>query len=361
MAEVATKPDPRITIWNALEKTDPKFTKNFDRGGGFKGTAINPNYVQAKLTQLFGPCGIGWRFVLEHEEFRDGHKLKSGDTCVIHIVRGHLEYLWEGEWRSTGPQCGQTTFIGENKYGTFTDEEACKKSYTDALTKACVSLGMSYDVFSGQWDSNKYIHQPLGPLEGENVPKETKPKTRATKSALTGERSPVKPEPEKPAEQPPECESFDVWKQRIASKKKPEEFVLLISKAVKDQGLIHNKDTFIQVCDLLADTIHAGGEDFDTVAAKYAREVGNLWLDKIDACEKIETLRGLWVKYIVPLSAMSRNERFARGIIKHVKKTLEENHKGWDGDAALDFLGEVRNTESEIELFFQGNERFGKK
>jgi hypothetical protein len=364
MAEVV---DNRIVIWNCLEKTDKKFTKDFGTDKSFRGTAINPAYVQAKLTQTFGPCGIGWKFVLEHEEYREGHKLKSGDTCVVHIIRGHLEYFWEGEWRSTGPQYGQTTFVGENKWGSFTDDEAPKKSCTDALTKACVSLGMSYDIFSGQWDSNKYIHKPLGPLEGENVPAAEKPKTRTSnkkpepESTGKGCQLPEDKSAEPAKTEAPACEPFETYRDRIDGKKKPEEMVLLISKLVKDQALIHNKDTFIKVCDHLADVIYQRGEAFEPVAKKFAREVGNLWLDKIDACQKVEVLFGLWTQYIVSLSAMANNPSFARGIIKHINKTLEENHKGWDSDKALDLKDKVRITSDEIELHFQGNERFGGK
>ena len=36
---------------------------------------------------------------------------------------------------------GQTTFVGANKHGLFTDEEAPKKSLTDATNKALSMLG----------------------------------------------------------------------------------------------------------------------------------------------------------------------------------------------------------------------------
>lgn len=152
-------PDETLNLWESLEKTDPRFAKDFNRGG-FKGTAINPCYLAKKLTHCFGPCGLGWRFVLGEERYVEGHILKSGDKMIIHVVRGHLDWRVPGEstWFSTGEQFGQTTFVGENKNGTFTDEEAPKKSMTDVLSKCAVLLGASADVHLGQWDANKYVN-----------------------------------------------------------------------------------------------------------------------------------------------------------------------------------------------------------
>ena len=49
-----------LAIWNVLGRTSPEHTKGFKRGGGFSGTAVKPIYTEQKMTELFGPCGIGW-------------------------------------------------------------------------------------------------------------------------------------------------------------------------------------------------------------------------------------------------------------------------------------------------------------
>lgn len=154
--------DPRVRIWNELTVTDPKFTKNFDRAG-FKGTATNPTWIMRRLTEVFGPAGVGWRLVIEDEKYIPGHKLKSGDLTLIHVVRGHLEYRPEqgADWVKTGPQFGQTTMVGENRHGTFTDEEAPKKSLTDCMSKCAVQIGLAADIHLGLWDGNKYINNPV--------------------------------------------------------------------------------------------------------------------------------------------------------------------------------------------------------
>lgn len=148
----------KLEMWERLEPTNPKYTKPFTRGGGFRGTAINSTYVVRRLTDEFGPCGMGWRLVIESDRTEPGHTLRNGDRAIVHVVRGHLEYKIDGQWHATGPQFGQTMLVDENKNGTFTDEEAPKKSITDCLSKCAVLLGITADIHLGMFDDNKYVN-----------------------------------------------------------------------------------------------------------------------------------------------------------------------------------------------------------
>jgi len=67
--------------------------------------------------------------------------------------------MQEGQWYQTSPQFGQTMLVGENKYGSFMDEEAPKKSITDCISKCAVLLGIGADVHLGLFDDNKYVNQ----------------------------------------------------------------------------------------------------------------------------------------------------------------------------------------------------------
>lgn len=155
-----------MALWSALEKTDPKYTKPYKGKGGFAGTAINGTSIIKRLTEQFGPCGTGWRFVLDDEQIVEGHKLRSGDVCKLHIVRGHIDYKSHADgdgnivWFSTSPQFGQTIMVGENNTGpAWTDEEAPKKSITDCMSKCAVLIGVSADVYLGLYDDNKYVNE----------------------------------------------------------------------------------------------------------------------------------------------------------------------------------------------------------
>src|SRR5207249_9372453 len=75
---------------------------------------------------------------------------------LIHKVRIKLWYVLDGK-RGEVTHYGQTQFAGRNKYGLFTDEEAPKKSLTDAMSKALSMLGFGADIHLGLYDDNKYV------------------------------------------------------------------------------------------------------------------------------------------------------------------------------------------------------------
>jgi hypothetical protein len=137
-----------LKLWESVEKTDPKYTKAFSKAGGFSGTAINATYLVRKATELWGPMGGTWGPEVVDEKYVPG-----AEGTIIHVLRINLRYP-----QGVVPSFGQTTFVGTNKNGLFTDEEAPKKSLTDATTKALSWLGFSADVFLGLYDDNKYVN-----------------------------------------------------------------------------------------------------------------------------------------------------------------------------------------------------------
>ena len=136
-----------LAIWKAVEKTDPAATKPFTRAGGFSGTAIDPMHLVKKATEMFGPVGQGWGFEeVEH---------LVGDGAWFSKVR-----LWyvRGDEKAEVEQWGGTVLTGTRKDGTpYTDEDAPKKSVTDALTKCLSYLGFAADVHMGRYDDVKYV------------------------------------------------------------------------------------------------------------------------------------------------------------------------------------------------------------
>ncbi len=80
-----------------------------------------------------------------------------GIKTIIHKIRLRLWYISNNSTYYIGPHFGQTTFVGSNKNGIFTDEEHAKKSITDAVSKCVVQLGLSGDVHMGLYDDSKYI------------------------------------------------------------------------------------------------------------------------------------------------------------------------------------------------------------
>src|SRR5690606_32614947 len=56
-----------LALWNSVQTTDPGATKQLQRAGGFRGTAINATWLAKRATETFGPMGIGWGLSVIHE------------------------------------------------------------------------------------------------------------------------------------------------------------------------------------------------------------------------------------------------------------------------------------------------------
>lgn len=129
-----------MDLWDKVEKTDPKYTKNVGTRGGF--TAINAMYQVREMTRQFGVIGEGWGFSYELV-------FPPNNTVIAKVT------LWHGSKENQVHQAGQKNM----DYSGKPDEDAIKKSITDGLTKCISLLGFNADIFLGQWDDNKYVEQ----------------------------------------------------------------------------------------------------------------------------------------------------------------------------------------------------------
>ena len=139
-----------LTLWQLVEKTDPSQTKAIT-GKPYKGTSPKPYFIVHEATKTFGPCGLGWGFKILSERVEDG---AVGDK--VHIAHIQVWYIWQGK-RGEIEHVGQTMFAGKNKNGPYSDEDAPKKSVTDALVKALSMIGFAGDIFMGRYDDSKYV------------------------------------------------------------------------------------------------------------------------------------------------------------------------------------------------------------
>lgn len=171
-----------LELWEKVEKTDPSQTKQYQGKGGFKGTAIKPIYLIKKATELWGPMGGRWGVKTVKEDIYDGAPLLASSGLVIgyeklHSVRILLWYPL-GESQGAVESYGHTLMVGSNKYGPFTDDEAPKKSFTDAIGKALHYLGFSADIYFGSFDGSKYDadQKPESAASSKEVPSDLKEK-----------------------------------------------------------------------------------------------------------------------------------------------------------------------------------------
>jgi hypothetical protein len=150
------------SLWDKLGKTDPSQTKGFKRGGGFTGTAVKPIYTEQKMTETFGPVGIGWGFSEPKFQLVPGENKELLVYCWL-----TLWYVHEGVRSGDIPGVGGDKVIGYIKPNEQynrperweNDDEAFKKAFTDAIGNAMKHLGMSADVHMGLFDDSKYVRE----------------------------------------------------------------------------------------------------------------------------------------------------------------------------------------------------------
>lgn len=138
-------------LWKRAFMTDPRAVKPIT-GKQYKGNSPKPYWIVERLTDEFGPCGIGWGFNIVSERFE-----RFSETESLHVAVVRLWYELDGK-RGEFEQVGQTRSSYVTAGGKFTvDEDAPKKSVTDALVKCASYLGFAGDIFSGMWDDSKYV------------------------------------------------------------------------------------------------------------------------------------------------------------------------------------------------------------
>jgi len=135
----------------------PKEAQKPFNNGKFSGTDINPMWRIKKLTEMFGPAGVGW-YVDEVVERCEIH----GET-TISIVNLNLYIKVNGEWSKPIYGTGGNTILRKGS----TSDEGYKMAYTDALSVACKALGIGADIWFAN-DNTKYTanSEPVTPPPG---------------------------------------------------------------------------------------------------------------------------------------------------------------------------------------------------
>lgn len=137
-------------LFNQLATT-PNEAKKPIEAGRLKGfTDINPMWRFKRLTEVFGPVGIGWKFVITDKQIIPG-----ADGVISAFVDVLLFYKNGNEWSEGIPGTGGSSFVAKEKNGLYTSDECFKMALSDAIGTACKALGMSADIYFSK-DRSKY-------------------------------------------------------------------------------------------------------------------------------------------------------------------------------------------------------------
>lgn len=153
-----------LKLWNKHPNIDPDYTKPIT-GRPYKGTSPNPQYVIRCLTDMFGPVGQGFGWDVVAEDFTP----LGGET--LHWCR--IKF-WHTDRANTFDSYGQTKASYTTGSGKFmVDEDAPKKSLTDAIIKAASHIGVGANIFLGRWDDQKYVAQVTKEFQEAKTPEVT--------------------------------------------------------------------------------------------------------------------------------------------------------------------------------------------
>ncbi len=139
-----------MTLYNQFKDT-PKEVQKTIKGGRLNGfTDINPMWRIKRLTEVFGPCGIGWWVDIINKWTETG---ANNEICAFVELKLYIDYNGKVSHGIEG--IGGSSLVAKERNGLYTSDECFKMAFTDALGSACKLLGMSADIFY-QNDRSKY-------------------------------------------------------------------------------------------------------------------------------------------------------------------------------------------------------------
>lgn len=141
------------------------------QAGRLKGMSdINPMWRIKALTEEFGPCGIGWYYVV------DKQWLETSGNETVAFVNISLFFKAGNEWSKPIFGTGGSKFVTMERNGAYVNDEAYKMAITDAISVACKQLGFAANVYFAK-DRTKYDL----PSDEENIIKQKSEKPAASK------------------------------------------------------------------------------------------------------------------------------------------------------------------------------------
>lgn len=160
-----------LAIYNQV-RTVPNEALKSIQAGRLKGKSdINPMWRLKSLTEQFGPCGIGWKYVITKQWLEQG-----GNDEISAFVNIDLYYKTDdGQWSEAIPGTGGSSFVTKESKGLYTSDECFKMALTDAISVACKALGFGADVY---WNADATKYNKSKDNVTSNVNKNEPPKNK---------------------------------------------------------------------------------------------------------------------------------------------------------------------------------------
>lgn len=156
----------------------PENAKKPINAGRLKGmTDINPMWRIQRLTEMFGPCGIGWWYDITKKEIVYD-EITNTKAAFVDILLWYINPETGGMSQAI-PGTGGSAFVAQERNGPYLSDEAFKMALTDALSVACKALGIGADVY---WEAGRTKYNP-----GNSNASEAPSKAAEVKMAAKGQ------------------------------------------------------------------------------------------------------------------------------------------------------------------------------
>nr|DAL57449.1 MAG TPA_asm: DNA repair protein-like protein [Caudoviricetes sp.] len=142
--------DNNLEIYQRTAEVPAEAQKEITAGKLKGKTDINPMWRIKTLTELFGPCGIGWYTkILERWVERD-----ANESSAWVRIEMFVKFPGTNEWSAPIEGIGGSKQCGKGQ-GDGINDEAFKMAETDAISVACKKLGFGANIYWAK-DRTKY-------------------------------------------------------------------------------------------------------------------------------------------------------------------------------------------------------------
>jgi hypothetical protein len=134
-------------IWNKVRTPPPEALKKI-KAGRLKGMSdISPQWRYEIMTEVFGACGVGWKFNIDKTWTEAG-----SEGQVFAFSQVSVQYMDKGDWSYPVTGIGGSMLIALERKGLHCSDEAFKMATTDAIGTALKMIGVAADVYAGKCD-----------------------------------------------------------------------------------------------------------------------------------------------------------------------------------------------------------------
>lgn len=154
-----------------------------DTSRGFELTSIKAMYIFERLNQVFGTCGVGWRYA--HTPIIEvGGEYVTEVALQVYIgekgISGGINWVENVGWVEDGHIVwGAPIYAHGGKRpatkGMSPVTDANKSAVTDGLTKAASLMGIGHDVFKGHPEGSSNSSRPKQSAPAKSLPEQTSP------------------------------------------------------------------------------------------------------------------------------------------------------------------------------------------